>query len=124
MHSESVPLYPPETLPMKDSNTNNSMGQSTPIMGPSAPFPLSAPAQTIATGPVLLGPENTVTTCPFCHASVMTAIKYTTTTRTHITALLYCLICCCCCIGYCSNSAKNTDHFCPNCQRYLGTYEK
>ncbi|VVD01428.1 unnamed protein product [Leptidea sinapis] len=73
---------------------------------------MSTPPPKISNEPVsqvespLLGPENTIVSCPYCHASVKTAVN------------------CCCCIPYCSDSAKNSDHYCPNCSRYLGTYEK
>ncbi|CAH4015210.1 unnamed protein product [Pieris brassicae] len=73
---------------------------------------------------VLLGPETSTITCPHCGSTVKTRVRYTTTARTHIAAALCGFICCCCCIPYCSSSAKNTDHFCPNCLKYLGTYEK
>ncbi|GBP21417.1 Lipopolysaccharide-induced tumor necrosis factor-alpha factor homolog [Eumeta japonica] len=73
---------------------------------------------------VLLGPNNTTTVCPICSASIRTAVKYTTTTRTHISAALCCMICFMGCIPYCSDSARNTDHYCPNCDSYIGTYEK
>ncbi|KAL0850232.1 hypothetical protein ABMA28_012086 [Loxostege sticticalis] len=72
----------------------------------------------------LLGPENTITVCQFCNASIKTAVKYTTTSRTHIAAALWGLLCCLCCVPYGTESAKNSDHYCPNCQRYLGTYVK
>ncbi|XP_075985697.1 lipopolysaccharide-induced tumor necrosis factor-alpha factor homolog isoform X2 [Anticarsia gemmatalis] len=72
----------------------------------------------------LLGPENTITTCQFCRASIKTAVKYTTTSRTHMAAALWGMICCLCCVPYGAESAKNTDHYCPACQRYLGTYVK
>ncbi|XP_026323559.1 lipopolysaccharide-induced tumor necrosis factor-alpha factor-like [Hyposmocoma kahamanoa] len=73
---------------------------------------------------VLLGPDNTVTTCPFCKASVKTEVRHTVTSRTHVTAILCTLACCCCCIPYCMESTKNSDHYCPSCQKYLGTYKK
>ncbi|RVE45590.1 hypothetical protein evm_009787 [Chilo suppressalis] len=86
--------------------------------------PASAPSSLLTQTTLLLGPENGVITCPFCQALVRTEIKHTTTTRTHTLSLLYCLICCCCCIPFCCDSAKNTDHYCPSCKKYLGTYEK
>ncbi|KAM3966643.1 lipopolysaccharide-induced tumor necrosis factor-alpha factor homolog isoform 2-T3 [Aphomia sociella] len=71
-----------------------------------------------------MGPENVVTVCNYCQASIKTSVKYTVTSRTHIAAALCALVCCCCCIPYMSESAKNADHYCPNCHKYLGTYEK
>ncbi|XP_048004816.1 lipopolysaccharide-induced tumor necrosis factor-alpha factor homolog isoform X2 [Leguminivora glycinivorella] len=82
-----------------------------------------APANRAGMSP-LLGPENTLCECPFCNASIKTAVQYTTTSRTHIAAALWCLACCLCCVPYGSDSAKNADHYCPSCHRYLGTYEK
>ncbi|KAJ2946452.1 hypothetical protein O0L34_g12495 [Tuta absoluta] len=115
---QTEPLYPSATLPLRDNRDNYSV-----ISSPASP-PVLQTTGSVPLPHLLLGPENTVTTCPFCHASIKTAVKYTTTTRTHIAAILYGLMCCCCCIGYCSDSAKNSDHYCPNCQRFLGTYEK
>ncbi|KAI5632529.1 LITAF-like zinc ribbon domain-containing protein [Phthorimaea operculella] len=117
---QTEPLYPSATLPLRELRENRD--DYSVASGPTVPLvhtTVSAPLPHL-----LLGPENTVTTCPFCHASIKTAVKYTTTTRTHIAAVLYGLMCCCCCIGYCSDSAKNSDHYCPNCQRFLGTYQK
>ncbi|XP_032529323.2 lipopolysaccharide-induced tumor necrosis factor-alpha factor homolog [Danaus plexippus] len=73
--------------------------------------------------PLVLGPVTSITRCSFCKSVVMTTIKHRVTSRTHMTAALCCLVCCCC-TPYCCSSAKNTDHYCPSCQAYLGTYEK
>ncbi|CAH0405925.1 unnamed protein product [Chilo suppressalis] len=110
MDSSNPPMYPMPTAKF-ERNENNAQGPPT-----FATFP----NQTAA----LLGPENTVTVCQFCHASIRTAVKYTVTARTHIAAALWGMICCLCCVPYAADSAKNSDHYCPNCQRYLGTYRK
>ncbi|XP_026323560.1 lipopolysaccharide-induced tumor necrosis factor-alpha factor homolog [Hyposmocoma kahamanoa] len=111
MPQDTFPLYPnPNEAMTKDNYGNN---------------PLPAQSATGVSSPVvLLGPENCVTTCPFCQASIKTAVRHTITSRTHLTALLCTLLCCCCCIPYCMESTKNSDHYCPACQKYLGTYEK
>ncbi|XP_037964318.2 lipopolysaccharide-induced tumor necrosis factor-alpha factor homolog [Plutella xylostella] len=72
----------------------------------------------------LLGPSNTLTVCQFCQASVKTSVKYSVTSRTHMAAALWSIVCCLCCVPYCIDSAKNSDHYCPNCARYMGSYEK
>nr|XP_004928517.1 lipopolysaccharide-induced tumor necrosis factor-alpha factor [Bombyx mori] len=72
----------------------------------------------------LLGPGNTDTICPFCRASIRSAIKYSITSKTHIAAALWCLVCCLCCMPYASDTCKNVDHFCPNCHKYIGTYAR
>ncbi|KAL0850231.1 hypothetical protein ABMA28_012085 [Loxostege sticticalis] len=90
------------------------------IMHPAPNTSASAPAAN--TGQLLLGPENTIVECPFCHKQIKTAVKYSSHTGTHIAAAIWGRMCCLCCIPYCSDSAKNADHYCPGCQRYLGTY--
>lgn len=30
---------------------------------------------------------------------------------------------CCSCIPYCADSFQNADHYCPNCNTYIGTYQ-
>ncbi|CAG9783055.1 unnamed protein product [Diatraea saccharalis] len=120
MNNDTLPLYPGPPghvshLPLQKINDTPSDSSTVTAVAPSPMFTKMT---------LLLGPENAVTTCPFCQASVRTNIKHTTTTRTHITAVLCSFICCCCCIPYCCDSAKNTDHYCPSCLKYIGTYEK
>ncbi|KAJ8734074.1 hypothetical protein PYW07_014625 [Mythimna separata] len=119
MDSDGLPLYPSEYENQVQIKKFNAKGPAVTPAVQQMPEPMPA-------GPVkqLLGPENTVTTCQFCHASVKTAVKYTTTSRTHMAAALWGIMCCLCCIPYGAESAKNSDHYCPNCQRYLGTYVK
>ncbi|XP_028165740.1 lipopolysaccharide-induced tumor necrosis factor-alpha factor homolog [Ostrinia furnacalis] len=111
MDDDGLPLYP-QVYP----NAKMERKEPVPQMAPAAVPPMQ-------TGQ-LLGPENTVTVCQFCKASIKTAVKFTTTSRTHIAAALWGLLCCLCCVPYGVESAKNSDHYCPNCQRYLGTYVK
>ncbi|XP_063832619.1 lipopolysaccharide-induced tumor necrosis factor-alpha factor homolog [Ostrinia nubilalis] len=84
----------------------------------------SAPVPSANAGPLLLGPENTILDCPFCHHQIKTAVQYTNNSGTHIAAALWGRICFLCCIPYCGESAKNADHYCPNCAKYLGTYRR
>lgn len=70
-----------------------------------------------------VGPRETRTTCPSCQAVITTRISHDTSTRTHLFALLCCLIFFpCACVPYCMDSCKDTNHYCPNCNAYLGTY--
>ncbi|XP_063633728.1 uncharacterized protein LOC134804554 [Cydia splendana] len=105
--------YTPAQIQKKDASMNQSLATA---IG-------SAPVFKAGMSP-LLGPENTLCECPFCSASIKTAVQYSTTSRTHMAAALWCLACCLCCVPYGSDSAKNADHYCPSCHRYLGTYEK
>ncbi|XP_059049179.1 lipopolysaccharide-induced tumor necrosis factor-alpha factor homolog [Achroia grisella] len=115
MDDNAVPLYP-QVYP--SAQITKKMDNSAPVLLTSQPSPNPLPV------PTLVGPDNSYTVCQFCHASIKTSVRYTVTTRTHISAALCCIACCCCCIPYLSESAKNTDHYCPNCHKYLGTYEK
>ncbi|XP_057663068.1 lipopolysaccharide-induced tumor necrosis factor-alpha factor homolog [Diorhabda carinulata] len=78
---------------------------------------------TVAHVPV--GPSPTSTTCPSCHAQIVTSVETETTTKTHLFALLLCLFGCwpCCCIPYCMDSCQAKTHYCPNCRAYIGKYE-
>ncbi|XP_039765941.1 lipopolysaccharide-induced tumor necrosis factor-alpha factor homolog [Pararge aegeria] len=115
MSQDSELLYPRNLEPTKDMEIlPMSQKSAITVSAPNAPKAV----------PLLLGPDNTVTICPFCSSNIKTSVKFRSTTRTHITAALCCLICCCCCIPYCLDSAKNTDHYCPSCSNYIGTYEK
>ncbi|KAL4709162.1 hypothetical protein ACJJTC_008090 [Scirpophaga incertulas] len=112
MGNDGLPLYPQVYRPQGPTKMDQKEFQSA---QPSPPMPVQA---------MLLGPENTMTVCQFCRASIKTAVRYTTTARTHTAAALWGILCCLCCVPYAANSAKNSDHYCPNCQRYLGTYVK
>ncbi|KAG6448058.1 hypothetical protein O3G_MSEX005316, partial [Manduca sexta] len=73
-----------------------------------------------------VGPKSTNIVCPSCHATVMTKVEHKSTTKTHIIALFLCLFLCwpCVCVPYCMDSCQNANHYCPNCNSYLGTYEQ
>ncbi|EZA50317.1 Lipopolysaccharide-induced tumor necrosis factor-alpha factor-like protein, partial [Ooceraea biroi] len=64
------------------------------------------------------------TICPRCAALVITVVTVRRSTITHLTALTLFLFGCwpCCLIPYCVDSYTNTDHYCPICRTYLGTY--
>ncbi|XP_055319438.1 lipopolysaccharide-induced tumor necrosis factor-alpha factor homolog isoform X2 [Sitodiplosis mosellana] len=75
---------------------------------------------------ITVGPESSRVTCPSCYASVQTKVENESTTRTHIVALLLCVFLCwpCVCVPYCMDSCKNRNHYCPNCNAYIGTYKQ
>ncbi|XP_018566760.1 lipopolysaccharide-induced tumor necrosis factor-alpha factor homolog [Anoplophora glabripennis] len=81
--------------------------------------------QVIITQPtvLVLGPQPSRITCPSCHAQVTTNVVLENSTKTHLFAVLLCLICCpCVFIPYCTDSCKSKNHYCPNCQAYLGSF--
>uniref|UniRef100_A0A1B6MMI9 LITAF domain-containing protein n=1 Tax=Graphocephala atropunctata TaxID=36148 RepID=A0A1B6MMI9_9HEMI len=71
-----------------------------------------------------LGPESCNLNCPSCNASIATRVQKDSTTKTHLLALILCLIFCpCVCIPYCCDCGKATNHYCPACGAFLGTYD-
>ncbi|KPJ20400.1 Lipopolysaccharide-induced tumor necrosis factor-alpha factor [Papilio machaon] len=73
-----------------------------------------------------VGPDPTRLTCSSCGATIISRVERKATTKTHIIALVLCLFLCwpCVCVPYCMNSCQNADHYCPNCNAYLGTYQQ
>ncbi|XP_022921244.1 lipopolysaccharide-induced tumor necrosis factor-alpha factor homolog [Onthophagus taurus] len=71
---------------------------------------------------VQYGPKSQNATCPLCNHVIHTRIRSKATTRTHLWA---CLLspCLCCCIPHCMTTCVNTNHYCPNCDHFLGTYQ-
>ncbi|CAH0397309.1 unnamed protein product [Chilo suppressalis] len=75
---------------------------------------------------VAVGPKPSQVTCPSCRATIVTRVDHKATTKTHVIALILCLFLCwpCVCVPYCMDSCQNADHYCPNCNSYLGTYQQ
>ncbi|XP_055378350.1 lipopolysaccharide-induced tumor necrosis factor-alpha factor homolog [Condylostylus longicornis] len=71
-----------------------------------------------------VGPNPSRVRCPSCHAEITTNVKHEATTKTHIMALLLCLFLCwpCVCVPYCMDSCQNANHYCPNCNAFIGAY--
>ncbi|CAD7013474.1 uncharacterized protein LOC101454013 [Ceratitis capitata] len=71
-----------------------------------------------------LGPEPTYITCPGCHVTKLTRIGFEPNARTHLMAAILCIVglWCCVCLPYCAESCMSTNHYCGNCNKYLGTY--
>ncbi|ALC42502.1 CG42566 [Drosophila busckii] len=80
---------------------------------------------TTTTNLVSVGSEPSRVQCPSCHAQIVTDVKRKATGRTHCWALVLCLFLCwpCAIAPYCMASCQNTEHTCPNCGAYIGTYE-
>uniref|UniRef100_A0A0A1X465 Lipopolysaccharide-induced tumor necrosis factor-alpha factor homolog n=1 Tax=Zeugodacus cucurbitae TaxID=28588 RepID=A0A0A1X465_ZEUCU len=71
-----------------------------------------------------LGPEPTYVTCPGCHVTKVTRIGYEPNGRTHLMAAILCIVglWCCVCLPYCAESCMSANHYCGNCNKFLGTY--
>ncbi|XP_055917052.1 lipopolysaccharide-induced tumor necrosis factor-alpha factor homolog isoform X1 [Eupeodes corollae] len=72
-----------------------------------------------------VGPVSSRVICPSCRADVHTKLQHEPTTQTHLMALcLFCFLCWpCVCLPYCMDSCQNANHYCPNCNAFIGTYQ-
>ncbi|XP_063240048.1 lipopolysaccharide-induced tumor necrosis factor-alpha factor homolog [Bacillus rossius redtenbacheri] len=96
-------------------------------MYPPPPPPTIVPPQStvvVVSNASLLGNASTTVQCPSCRATVQTRVQFETSTRTHLMALLLCLVGCwpCAVIPYCTESCQNATHYCPSCGAFLGAY--
>lgn len=83
------------------------------------------PAPTVI--PVLvaqtMSPKPAAMTCPSCNQEIVTRVEYKSTTKTHLFAVLLCIVFWpCVCLPYCIHSCQNADHYCPNCSAFIGSY--
>lgn len=71
-----------------------------------------------------VGPDPQMLTCPSCRQTTVSKMDYESSTRTHVMAGLCFLFGCwlCCWMPYCMDSCRNGNHYCTNCNAYLGTY--
>ncbi|KAJ8726870.1 hypothetical protein PYW08_015267 [Mythimna loreyi] len=71
-----------------------------------------------------MGPQPSSITCPSCREVIVTRVEAKSTTKTHLIATMLCFMCCwpCVFIPYCTDSCRNADHYCPNCNSYIGSY--
>ncbi|XP_022899701.1 lipopolysaccharide-induced tumor necrosis factor-alpha factor homolog [Onthophagus taurus] len=118
-------LAPPQYAPPQYTPTQSDV--------PSYAPPQSVPVQQVHTTTVLhsvapltqYGPKQQNVTCPSCNNRIITKTESKATSKTHLWA--FCLFICgcwpCCCIPYCMDSCMNTNHYCPNCSAFLGTYQ-
>ncbi|XP_016953327.1 lipopolysaccharide-induced tumor necrosis factor-alpha factor homolog [Drosophila biarmipes] len=75
--------------------------------------------------PNVLGGVPSMATCPSCGVRRETNVEFEPSTKTHLLALLICMLggICCCCIPYCSDSCQSAKHTCRSCGAYVGTYK-
>uniref|UniRef100_A0A0A9W1A7 LITAF domain-containing protein n=1 Tax=Lygus hesperus TaxID=30085 RepID=A0A0A9W1A7_LYGHE len=93
-----------------------------PPYGMNVPPPQSVPqVQVIHTS---FGPDPQSLTCPHCHTMITTRTSMQATTKTHLVALIICLLFCpCFWLPYCCESCQAVNHYCPKCNHFLGTYD-
>lgn len=79
------------------------------------------------TEPIKLGPRPSKVTCPECGERRRTRMHFTANRKTHIFAMILCLLgwcCCACTVPYCMRSCKTGHHYCAKCNRFLGSYDR
>ncbi|XP_055917051.1 lipopolysaccharide-induced tumor necrosis factor-alpha factor-like [Eupeodes corollae] len=124
-----MPDAPPSYNQSFNPSAPSSADMAAPMMssyGPGGPRPQPIMVQTMAPPIPPLGPRPCLVVCPSCREQKMSNIRMESTTKTHLAALIMCLVglCCCACIPYCVDSCKNANHYCGNCDAYLGSYSK
>ncbi|XP_025836629.1 lipopolysaccharide-induced tumor necrosis factor-alpha factor homolog [Agrilus planipennis] len=110
---------------VKDTPTfNTTPAGSYPPPGFAPPLQMHNPTVISAPPQSSFGPVSKMMTCPYCNSQISTKVVANATTKTHLIALLLCLcLCwCCVCLPYCMDSCRNQNHYCPNCEAFLGTY--
>ncbi|KAH8319980.1 hypothetical protein KR074_010548 [Drosophila pseudoananassae] len=71
-----------------------------------------------------VGPDPSFITCPHCHVQKLTRVEYAPSVKTHCMAALLCIVglWCFACLPYCATSCMNANHFCGNCNKFVGVY--
>ncbi|RZF38011.1 hypothetical protein LSTR_LSTR006410 [Laodelphax striatellus] len=91
------------------------------------PYGMQVPMQPVQVViPQPLGPHSQTTSCPNCQKIITTRVDQEATMKTHLFALLLCLLFCwpCVCVPYCTETCKATNHYCPNCEAFLGSHDR
>lgn len=86
------------------------------------PPPPQAQTFVVHTAPIAYGPTSQRMTCPHCQATISTRVEAEANMKTHIVALILCVLGLWCCspCPYCMDSCLAQKHYCPSCKSYLG----
>ncbi|CAK1550529.1 unnamed protein product [Leptosia nina] len=74
--------------------------------------------------------EPVLIDCPSCHKRCMTKVEYANSRKTHMLAgflcglTMWCSLCCLAAIPYLLRTCKKPEHYCSNCNYYLGSASK
>ena len=99
----------------------------------SAPYPNAGaapppPNQTyIYVSEPSLGPRPSRLTCPHCHQQVVSRVKPVSGLLTWLLAggcVLFGCVLGCCLIPFCMDDCQDCEHYCPNCNHFLGNYKR
>ncbi|XP_055547605.1 lipopolysaccharide-induced tumor necrosis factor-alpha factor homolog [Wyeomyia smithii] len=84
---------------------------------------MELPPMVFAEAPAV-GPDSSELVCPSCRATIMTRVEHSSTSKTHITALLLLIFCFpCSCVPYCLSSCKDAHHYFPVCSAFIGSHK-
>ncbi|CAG9132899.1 unnamed protein product [Plutella xylostella] len=114
---------PPGVYPHPPSGVTMMQPQSS-----AAPPPPPGAVAVVVSQPV--GNEPATVTCFNCNKVVTTRVTYTTAWHTHLVAGSVCvvtMVCSLCCLGlvpYCFDTFKDAEHYCPNCNTFIGKNNK
>ncbi|XP_054153622.1 LITAF domain-containing protein-like [Oppia nitens] len=94
-------------------------GQQAPVVGPQT--------VTVVVDTGKFGPYPKAMQCYHCGQQVMTTVTKKAGTITWALCSLLCIVGCfcgCCLIPFCASPTQDMMHRCPNCQKFLGAYER
>ncbi|XP_059053249.1 lipopolysaccharide-induced tumor necrosis factor-alpha factor homolog [Achroia grisella] len=106
----------------------NIVTNTQPHPGSVPPPPPGVPVSIVV--PPAVGTEPATINCFNCGKVVTTRVTYTTAWHTHLVAGSICVItmmCSLCCLGlvpYCFDTFKDAEHYCPNCNTFIGKSNK
>ncbi|XP_028159013.1 lipopolysaccharide-induced tumor necrosis factor-alpha factor homolog [Ostrinia furnacalis] len=136
-HAQPIPPGPYAQPPLKQftapgvyphPHSPNVVTSTQPQMSGIPPPPPGVPIGVVLSPAV--GTEPTTVTCFNCNKVVTTRVTYTTAWHTHLVAGSVCVItmfCSLCCLGlvpYCFDTFKDAEHYCPNCNTFIGKSNK
>ncbi|XP_017114724.1 lipopolysaccharide-induced tumor necrosis factor-alpha factor homolog [Drosophila elegans] len=114
---KNIPLEqaPPSYISTQQQNPNQNQAQ---------PLIVAQP-QFVQVLPNVLGMVPSMATCPNCGVRRKTKVEFEPSAKTHLLAMLICLVggICCCCIPYCSPTCQSAKHTCESCGAYVGIYK-
>ncbi|KAH9489202.1 hypothetical protein Btru_045595 [Bulinus truncatus] len=65
------------------------------------------------------------TSCPHCHADIVTATHFESGTFSWVICIILCLVGCdlgCCLIPFCMEGCQDVIHTCPNCRQHIARW--
>lgn len=126
----AIASAPPETVPSTSSAQIGFQQPPSiviPVQESYNSHPIQHPVIVESTEPIKLGPRPSKVTCPECGERRRTRMHFTSNRKTHIFAVILCLLgwcCCACTVPYCMRSCKTGHHYCAKCNRFLGSYDR